>query len=181
MASVPTGIRLSAPLLMEIDKRARQLSTTRSNMISRLLVKALGAGKAGRIGDARQNHETGARANTFGREMAPRIAKALRAVPTGAPGNEYRHNEHVVALKLARFRTPNVGVTYRKLQRVQRVYAALETAAGAYEVYEMPVTTFMRHMRPSRSASSMGKVALVSRAAFKEHGRRIAVVAVDAA
>ena len=72
-----------------------------------------------------QNRVSGAAANTYGRETAPKIAAALGATMLGSESNEAVLNGQRVVIKCAGKNTTSVGVTYSMLDSLDSVIAAL--------------------------------------------------------
>ena len=118
-----------------------------------------------------QDQESGAAGNTFGRETAPLIARALGAAMLGPSSNEATYKGNRVVIKCAAQKTNSVGVTYQMLERIHSVLGAFEQSDGSYSVFALPVEAFKESMRDTRSqGASSGKVALVTRGTFERQG-----------
>ena len=62
------------------------------------------------------------------------------------------------------------------LDRLDAILAAFQPTDGQCDVCEVSPTVFRREMRPSRSALAAGRVGVVTRRAFQEHGRSVRTV-----
>lgn len=123
-----------------------------------------------------QDRESGAAGNAFGHETAPRIAAALGATMLGSMSNEAVYEGRRVVIKCAGRNTTSVGVTYGMLDSLDLVLAAFQHRDGSFDVYALAPDEYRRHMRDSRSGGAEGRVGLVTRKVFEEHGRRIRIV-----
>lgn len=72
-----------------------------------------------------QDRVSGAAANTYGRETAPKIATAIGATMLGSESNKAVLNGQRVVIKCAGKNTTSVGVTYSMLDSLDSVIAAL--------------------------------------------------------
>lgn len=122
-----------------------------------------------------QNRETGAAGNTYGHEMAPKIAAAIGATMTRPGSNEVSWNGQRAVIKSARKGTSSVGVTYSMLETLDVVIGAFQHKSGAYEVYTLPARLFGELAADSRSSGAQGRVGVVARKTFLERGLRIKV------
>lgn len=123
-----------------------------------------------------QNRASGAAANAYGRETAPKIAGALGATMNGTTSNEAMLDGKRVVIKIAGKNTTSVGVTYGMLEGLDSVIAAFQHKTGAYEVFTLAASVFSQHARDSRSSGSDGRVGLVTRKIFETLGQKIKVV-----
>lgn len=123
-----------------------------------------------------QNRSSGAAANAYGRETAPKIAAALGATMNGSDSNEATLDGKRVVIKIAGKNTTSVGVTYSMLEHLDTVIAAFQHKTGPYEVFALPADVFLQHARDSKTSSSVGIVGLVTRKIFETVGRKIKVV-----
>lgn len=123
-----------------------------------------------------QDRESGAAGNDFGHKTAPKIAAALGATMIGRGSNEATWRTQRVVIKCARPATKSVGVTHTMLDRLDAILAAFQRTDGQFDVCEMSPTVFRREMRPSRSTGAAGRVGVVTRRAFQEHGRSVRTV-----
>lgn len=124
-----------------------------------------------------QDRESGAEANRFGRESGETIIAALGAKKVKAGSNECIFRGRRVSLHCAHKGTNSVGVTKLCLRRLDAVLAALEQEDGSFHVLELPAAQYAKHSRPTRSRGpSAGRVVLVRRAIFEEHGELIKII-----
>ena len=123
-----------------------------------------------------QNETTGSAGDRYGREFGKRIAAALGAKKLSAASNECDlHGERVV-IHCARSKTTSVGVTRRMVDTLSAVIGAFEQDDGSYRVFKLPMQSYREYMRPTASRGrSKGRVFLVSRSVFEEHGKPIGV------
>jgi len=118
-----------------------------------------------------QDRVSGAAASRFGRECGEKIIAAIGAKKVKAGSNECILDGRRVSLHCAHKSTDSVGVTKLCLQRLEAVLAALEQEDGAFHVLQLPADQYAKHSRPTRSRGpSAGRVVLVRRAIFEEHG-----------
>jgi hypothetical protein len=121
-----------------------------------------------------QDRDSGAAANEFGRETAKKLAAALGARMTKPGSNEAMWDGKLVALKSAAPTTNMIGMTYKMLDRVEEVVAALQKGDGTFEVFALSAAAFKSAMRPTRSkGSSSGRVGVVRRSVFETTGRSV--------
>ncbi len=118
-----------------------------------------------------QDRESGARANRYGRETARKIMKALGTAPIDANTNECYLDGRLVAIKCARRKTNDIGVSYRMLKRLDGVVGAFEVLPEVYDLYEISARVFEGNMRPTRSRGpAAGRVGLVRRSLVMDEG-----------
>jgi hypothetical protein len=119
-----------------------------------------------------QDRETGAEANEYGRETARRIATSLGATEIHPSSNECRLNGERIVIKCARVTTPSIGVTYKMLDRLDGILAALELEDGSYDLFLLTPDIFRENMSPTRSrGSSAGRVGMLSRENIVQRGQ----------
>ena len=119
-----------------------------------------------------QDRISGARANRYGRTTARKVARQIGAVSLSANSNEFKLKGKRVTIRCARVKTNQLGTSYKLLERVKSVIAALEQENGEYELYEITPEKFKANMRETRSKGrSAGKVGLVRRSLFVNEGR----------
>ena len=127
-----------------------------------------------------QSRKTGAQANAWGRETADKIAEYLGAKKINPNANEYTLNDQALTIRCARTTTNTVGVTYKMLERISSVIAALENDAGQFDLYAITPEQYSQEMRGTRSKGpSSGRVGMVRTAYFKNHGDHIKTVTID--
>lgn len=73
-----------------------------------------------------QDRESGARADKYGRETARKIAEIISATSISETSNESLHKNRKIAIRCARNKTNDIGVSYKMLDRIDAVIAALE-------------------------------------------------------
>lgn len=95
-----------------------------------------------------QDQASGAAGNTFGREMTPRIAKAIGAVMLGSRSNEATYGSNRVVIKCAAPNTSSVGVTYLMLDRLHSIFGAFQQTDGSFRVLALPARTFAKRSDP---------------------------------
>jgi len=120
-----------------------------------------------------QDHSTGAEANEYGHLMARRLATILNATSVSDSSSEFSLEGRLITIRCARKGTTQVGVTYKMLDRADAVYAAFENKDGIYEVSEMTPALYRLFMRDSKNE---GKVGLVTRKQFREHGKHVSSI-----
>lgn len=107
-----------------------------------------------------QDRESGARASRWGHETARRIATKLGASDIRSGSNECQlNNEHIV-IKCAAVTTRSVGVTYKMLERVDRIVAAFQCNDRLFALWAMTPEQFRGSMRGTRrQGACAGKMA----------------------
>ncbi len=123
-----------------------------------------------------QDRKSGAAANAYGHETAPKIAAALGASMTSTMSNEASYNGQRVVIKCAGKNTTSVGVTHEMLERLDLVLAAFQHKDGSYDVYSLSPEEYRTQMRESRSSGAEGRIGLVSKTVFANCGKRIKIV-----
>lgn len=123
-----------------------------------------------------QNRDSGAAANLFGRETAPKIAAAIGARMLGEESNEALLDGKRVVIKCAGKNTNSVGVTYSMLESLESVVAAFQHKNGSYDVFSLAATIYAAKARDSRSQSGEGRIGLVAKKVFQAEGKRIRIV-----
>lgn len=119
-----------------------------------------------------QSQISGAAANDFGRKTASLVAVALGTKLASARSNEAQFHGRRVVIKCARYKTTSVGVTYKMQKSLDEVLGAFEVEPGEYKVFELPIATFIKFQRPSKSkGASVHQVGLVSRSEFVKRGK----------
>lgn len=124
-----------------------------------------------------QDQQTGAAASVWGRETGHRIAHELGARPLSRTSNECMLGRERIVIKCAKPATDSVGVTFKMLERISRVFGAFQQEDGTFDIWALSSAVFAKHMRDSRSqGASAGKVGLVRRGTFYSLGSHIARV-----
>ncbi len=129
-----------------------------------------------------QNRESGARASRWGHETARAIAAELGASDIRRASNECRLNNERIVIKCAAVKTRSVGVTYKMLERVDRIVGAFQRHDRLFELWAMTPEQFRATMRATQSrGTSAGKVAVVERRIFEQVGTKLGRVNVERA
>lgn len=124
-----------------------------------------------------QDEATGAAGDSFGRETAPLIARAIGATMSRRGSNEAAYKAGRIVIKCAGKDTNSVGVTYRMLEGLDGIVGAFECRDGSFDVPYLPAKVFKEEMTPTRSkGASAGKVGIVRRQVFARRGERITIV-----
>ncbi len=121
-----------------------------------------------------QDKRSGEEGNTYGHECGNEIAAALGALELNPASNECLLNGDRVVIKCAHKKTNSVGVTYEMLKRIRAVVGAFEEKDGSYSILILPAEDYILHISETRSRGpSAGKVGIVSKSLFHQHGRRL--------
>jgi hypothetical protein len=124
-----------------------------------------------------QDRESGARANEYGRKTAKKIGTKLGAKSISKIGNEFVLDSRKITIHCARYRTNDIGVTYKMLRRIDAVLAAFQQKNGDYKLYEISPKKFKQNMRETKSrGNAAGKVGLVRKSFFVNQGKFVSVV-----
>lgn len=126
-----------------------------------------------------QNRESGAAASEWGLETARSIANVLGAQMIGTNSNEALFHDDKIVIKCARRTTTRVGVTFKMLESLDKVIGAFEQDDGWFELWSLTPQQYRSYMRDTGSKGrSAGKVGMVSRSKFLNHGKRLGRVAI---
>lgn len=124
-----------------------------------------------------QDRESGAKANKYGRETAKKIAEKIGAKSISKISNEFELQGRKITIRCAKRYTNDYGVTYKMLERIDAIFAALEQKSNKYELYEIAPNIFKKNMRETQSkGASAGKVGLVRKSIFINEGKFICSV-----
>ena len=118
-----------------------------------------------------QDRVSGARASEWGHTMAALIGREIGASGMGKTSNECKLGEERIVIKCANIGTQSVGVTYRMLERLDRIVAAFRLDDGSFELWALSPAEFRSSMRESRTSD--GKTGLVERSVFERHGKSL--------
>lgn len=121
-----------------------------------------------------QDRQSGAAAAKWGLDCGRRLAAVLGAtLPTGN-SNACRLEGKRVVIKCAAVATDSVGVTFKMLDRLEEVIGAFQLADGSFDVWALTPIQYREAMRDTAShGASAGKVGLVRKAFFEQHGRHV--------
>jgi predicted DNA binding CopG/RHH family protein len=126
-----------------------------------------------------QDRESGARANKYGRETAQKIAEKVGAKSISKTSNEFELQDRKITIRCARHSTNSLGVTYKMMERIDYIFAALEQENGEYEIYEFNPLIFEKNMRETKSkGAAAGKVGLVRKIVFVNEGKYLRSVTI---
>ncbi|MCD1409661.1 hypothetical protein IOC44_08845 [Vibrio vulnificus] len=126
-----------------------------------------------------QNQLSGAAANDWGRQIARIIAEKLGTSISSKMSNECIYKDSRVVIKSAKVDTDSVGVTYKMLERLDFVIGAFQQESGEFELFQLPVSIFERHMRATASkGAAKGKVGIVRQTVFEDQGKNLGSVTV---
>ena len=126
-----------------------------------------------------QDRHSGAEANRYGREVARAIANRLGTSCPNKNSNECVYKGKRVVIKCAHANTQDIGVTYRMLERIDKVIAAFEQDSGAYRLYCLTPAQFGKNMRPTASRGpAAGRVGLVRKSVFLEKSQFLAAISI---
>ena len=124
-----------------------------------------------------QDRESGKRANEYGRKTAKRIAKEIGAICISKTSNEFRLKNRKITIRCAHYRTNDVGMSYKMLERIDAVIAAFEQKNGQYKLYEISPQSFKQNMRETKSKGpAAGTVRLVRKSFFTNEGKLISII-----
>ena len=124
-----------------------------------------------------QDRESGVRADKYGRETAKKIAEIISATSISKTSNEFLHKNRKITIRCARNKTNDIGVSYKMLDRIDAVIAALEQGNEEYKLYEISPQSFKQNMRETKSkGASAGKVGLVRKIVFMNKGTLISTI-----
>jgi hypothetical protein len=127
-----------------------------------------------------QDRASGAAANTWGREVARKIAQKIGAVMKGRSSNEASWNGKRIVIKCAATKTDKVGVTYKMLENLDSVMGAFQLDDRSFELWILTPGRFRRGMSPTRSQGpSAGKVGVAKCDMFKKHGSLVGKVRIS--
>jgi hypothetical protein len=127
-----------------------------------------------------QDRRTGAEGNRFGRANGKKLASELGATLVRHGSNEALWKGRRVVFKSAAERTKKIGVTYKMLERLDDVVAAMQQDDGRFALYILPAKRFKAAMVPTASrGSSSGRVGMVWRSVFERSGQPYGHVRLD--
>jgi len=123
-----------------------------------------------------QDRESGRAAVKYGHDMAKRVAEFLGANLLSELSNEATLGNERIAIKSARQRTPEIGLSRAMLERAQIIAAALENPDRAYTLYRLSPEWYQVHMVLSRSRSpSAQRVMMVQCKLIRREGHVIGI------
>jgi hypothetical protein len=105
-----------------------------------------------------------------------KLAQQLGATPLSERSNECLLKGERIVIKCAKPETDSVGVTFRMLERITRVFGAFQQPDGSFRIWALPASAFGLSMRDSQSGRRRGatpKVGLVRRSKFMDGGTNV--------
>jgi hypothetical protein len=123
-----------------------------------------------------QDQRSGATAAEWGLVTGRKLAQQLGATSLSPTSNECLLKGERIVVKCAKPETDSVGVTFRMLNRISRVFGAFQQQDGSFDVWALPTSAFGRTMRDSQSGRQPGttpKVGLVRRSTFMGSGTHV--------
>jgi hypothetical protein len=123
-----------------------------------------------------QGQQSGAAAAKWGLATGRKLAEQLGATLVSHRSNECLLRGERIVIKCAKQETDSVGVTFRMLERLSRVFGAFQQQDGSFDVWAVPASAFGQSMRDSQSGRQRGatpKVGLVRRSTFMDSGTHV--------
>jgi hypothetical protein len=164
---MPKKIPVSDAVWDEIAKRG-SFGETEDTVLRRVFDLPVVAPKQG------QTRESGARAANWGRETADKLAIEMSAESINPRANEYELDGEKFTIRCAHANTSTVGVTYKMLDRIDSVIAALENDSGEFDLFKLTPAQYSQQMRATRSKGpSAGRVGMVRTSFFRKNGKSV--------
>ena len=128
-----------------------------------------------------QNSMSGAAGSAYGHEMASKVASYLGTQLLSSKSNEAYLDGKRIVIKCAHYKTPQIGVSEKMLERIDTIVSALEAKNGDYEIYRITPQLYKSKMSPSRSKKrhSANKVMMVSCEAIINSGQHIGTMRIS--
>jgi hypothetical protein len=121
-----------------------------------------------------QNRESGAAAANWGLDCGRRLAASLGATRPTGNSNACRLEGKSIVIKCAAITTDSVGVTFKMLEQLEEIVGAFQLAEGSFDVWALTAAQYRQAMRDTAShGASAGRVGIVRKAFFEQHGRHI--------
>lgn len=189
-ASQTLGVRIPERVLVSLDEYARAQELTRSKAIAVLVEEAL-AGRV--IGPSEERtsrvHEfwgqdtaSGQRAQQWGVQTARKIAAVLGAdkAMDQPNANEFFLDGKRIAIKCARVRTTQCGLTNTMRDRVDYIVCAAQTVEGAFNLYRVTPEQWQEHANePPERNRNHGYLTHLSRSVFRRVGEDLGEVEIE--
>jgi hypothetical protein len=129
-----------------------------------------------------QDRISGAAASAWGRDVARQIASRIGAAMKNSTSNEATLDGKRVVIKCAAPNTDSVGVSYKMLENLDAIVGAFQLNDGSFELWLLSPAHFRDAIRPTRSrGAAAGKIGLVRRGTFTEHGKLFGKIRLDLA
>ncbi len=124
-----------------------------------------------------QDRQSGATANTWGRETADKIMRQLGAERLSPNSNMCRLADEIVVIKCVGPKKTAVGVMYTMLKRLVAVIGAFARSSTLFDLYRLSPEDYERHMTPTRSKGrSSGRVGIVRKPVFLKKGEYLGTI-----
>jgi hypothetical protein len=121
-----------------------------------------------------QDRQTGAAAAKWGFDCGRRLAAVLGATRPTGNSNACRLGDKRVVIKCAAVATDSVGVTFKMLEQLEEIIGAFQLVDDSFDVWALTPAQYRQAMRDTASRGpSGGKVGLVRKAFFEQHGRHV--------
>lgn len=126
-----------------------------------------------------QDQESGARASHFGHENGAALISHLGGTNRKPGSNEFDFHGERVTIHSAHYRSgrsQSIGVTRLCLRTIDSVLGAFQDEDGSYRILKLRANQFERFSRPTASRGpSAGRVVLVQRKIFEDHGELVRI------
>jgi hypothetical protein len=121
----------------------------------------------------KQDKDSGSRAAKYGLAGAVAVAEKIGAKRVSSRSNEFELDGERITIRMAHIGNHQVGTLYEMLKRVKTVIGAFEIAPNEYELLSLSSDIYRKpqHMRDSK-----GRVGLVRKKIFIDHGKSVATV-----
>lgn len=125
-----------------------------------------------------QDRISGAAGSAYGHEMASKVASYLGTQLLSNKSNEAYLEGKRIVIKCAHYKTPQIGVSEKMLERIDVIISALEIQNGDYKIYRLTPKWYKSKMSPSKSKKrhSANKVMMVSCEVIINNGQHIATM-----
>ncbi len=191
VGSQTLGVRIPEHVLATVDRFAKEKDLTRSMAIAVLVERALSdvgmapeesapPGKPAESGT--QDSASGRRAQQWGTRTAREIAAVLGAEKaTDQPqANEFLLDGKRVAIKCARPKTNQCGLTNTMRDRVDCIICASQTAGGMFNLYKVTPEQWEENAtHPPKHNRNYGTLTHLSRSAWRRIGEDLGEVVID--
>ena len=184
------GVRIPERVLASLDRYAQAHELTRSKAIATLVEQALGENAMGTsaVTTPSMNNEavgqdtaSGQQAQQWGIQTARKIAAVLEADKAGhAQANEFLLDGKRIAIKCAKTRTTQCGLTNALRDRVDYIICALQTVEGAFNLYKVTPEQWTEHANePPEHNRNYRYLTHLSRSVFRRIGEDLGEVEIE--
>ena len=128
-----------------------------------------------------QDTASGQRAQRWGTQTARKIATVLGAEKTGLPvANEFLLDGKRIAIKCAKKRTTQCGLTNTMRDRMDYIICAVQTNQGPFSLYKITPEQWRKHAnRPPEHNRNYAYLTHLSRSVFQSIGEDLGEVEFD--